>query len=126
MACSTPPALPYAARLQVRELFQAARKAAPSLIFIDEIDALLATRSAIEHEASRRLKTEFLVQMDGVATGDTRVLVLAATNRPADLDDAVVRRLPTRIHVPLPEAEARRTMVTSHLRGVQTRLSGAR
>jgi spastin len=72
----------------VRTLFQMARELQPSVIFIDELDSLLSQRNAQgEHEASRRLKTEFLVQFDGVQTGpsDDRILVIAATNRPQDL-----------------------------------------
>jgi AAA+ superfamily predicted ATPase len=109
----------------VRELFEKARHAAPSIIFVDEVDALLGARSEGEHDASRRLKTEFLVQLDGITTGEERVLVLAATNRPADLDDAVVRRLPMRIFIPIPDSTVRRAMLQSHLKGVQCRLNGA-
>ena len=54
---------------QVQALFQRAAAAAPSIVFIDEIDSLLGARSAGEHDASRRLKTEFLIQLDGVSTG---------------------------------------------------------
>jgi spastin len=112
----------------VLELFEAARAAAPSIVFVDEVDSLLGARGQGEHEASRRLKTEFLVRLDGVTTGagEERVLVLAATNRPGDLDEAVVRRLPLRIYVPLPDAAARRLMLNSLLKGVQCCLNGAR
>ncbi|KAJ1368209.1 Fidgetin-like protein 1 [Parelaphostrongylus tenuis] len=66
----------------VRALFSIARLKLPSVIFIDEVDSLLSSRSETEHESSRRIKTEFLVQLDGVATNaDERLLVLAATNR---------------------------------------------
>ena len=61
----------------------------PSVIFIDEIDSILSERSAGEHEASRRLKTQFLVEFDGVAAGGGRVVVIGATNRPQELDEAV-------------------------------------
>ncbi len=55
----------------------------------DEIDSILSERSAGEHEASRRLKTQFLVEFDGVARGAERIVVIGATNRPQELDDAV-------------------------------------
>ena len=55
----------------------------------DEIDSILSERSAGEHDASRRLKTEFLVQFDGVSSGNDRMVVIGATNRPQELDDAI-------------------------------------
>lgn len=94
----------------VRTLFQIARERQPSFIFIDEVDSILGARSDNEHEASRRLKTEFMSQFDGAttnATSDDRVYVMAASNRPQDLDDAVRRRLDRRIFVPLPDAADR-------------------
>ena len=77
----------------VRALFAVARVHQPSVVFIDEIDSLLSQRSESEHEASRRIKTEFLVQLDGATTeGDERILVVGATNRPQELDEAARRR----------------------------------
>ncbi|KAI1896870.1 hypothetical protein AGOR_G00099300 [Albula goreensis] len=92
----------------VRALFAVARELQPSIIFIDEIDSLLCERREGEHDASRRLKTEFLIEFDGVQSGgDDRVLVMGATNRPQELDEAVLRRFAKRVYVALPTEETR-------------------
>jgi spastin len=98
----------------VKTLFKLAYEREPSVIFIDEIDSIMGVRGGNEHEASRRLKTEFLVQFDGVNSNtDKRVLVLAATNRPEDLDEACLRRLTRRIYMPLPDKAARLALIKS-------------
>ena len=76
----------------VKQLFQMARESKPAIIFIDEVDSLAGTRNEGESEGSRRIKTEFLVQMNGVGHDDTGVLVLGATNIPWQLDPAIKRR----------------------------------
>ncbi|XP_004349403.2 spastin [Capsaspora owczarzaki ATCC 30864] len=102
----------------VRALFAMARELQPSVIFIDEIDSILAERGGgNEHEASRRLKNEFLICFDGVGTQpDERVLVMGATNRPQDLDEAARRRMPKRVYIPLPDQRTRVAMVQSLLK----------
>lgn len=107
----------------VRALFAVAKVYQPSVIFIDEIDSLLTQRSETEHESSRRLKTEFLVQLDGAATSeDDRVLIVGATNRPQELDEAARRRLVKRLYVPLPEFEARKQIINNLLKSVRHEL----
>ncbi|KAL2492264.1 AAA-type ATPase family protein [Abeliophyllum distichum] len=93
----------------VKAVFSLASKIAPSVVFVDEVDSMLGRReNPGEHEAMRKMKNEFMVNWDGLRTKDTeRVLVLAATNRPFDLDEAVIRRLPRRLMVDLPDAANR-------------------
>lgn len=93
----------------VKAVFTLANKIAPSVIFIDEVDSMLGRRGKdSEHSAMRKLKNEFMASWDGLRTRDKeRVLVLAATNRPFDLDEAVIRRFPRRLMVDLPDAENR-------------------
>ncbi|XP_039589299.1 katanin p60 ATPase-containing subunit A-like 2 isoform X3 [Passer montanus] len=98
----------------VRVLFELARYHAPSTIFLDELESVMSQRGTApggEHEGSRRMKTELLVQMDGLARSDDLVFVLAASNLPWELDSAMLRRLEKRILVDLPSEEARRVMI---------------
>lgn len=97
----------------VRALFAIARELQPSIIFIDEIDSLLSERSSGEHEASRRLKTEFLVEFDGLPTNpdSDKIVVLAATNRPQELDEAALRRFSKRVYVALPDSFTREILL---------------
>jgi vacuolar protein-sorting-associated protein 4 len=94
----------------VKQLFNMARENKPSIIFIDEIDALCGPRGEGESEASRRIKTELLVQMDGVGKDSRDVLILGATNIPWQLDAAIRRRFQRRIHISLPDVQARMKM----------------
>ncbi|XP_053207202.1 katanin p60 ATPase-containing subunit A-like 1 isoform X2 [Panonychus citri] len=107
----------------VRILFEMARFYAPSTIFVDEIDSLCSRRgSDTEHEASRRVKSELLIQMDGITNNEDPakvVMVLAATNFPWDIDEALRRRLEKRIYIPLPNKKGREALLAINLRDVE-------
>ena len=100
---------------KVRQLFNAARACRPSVVFIDEIDSLCSSRSSDDSESSKRVKTEFLVQMQGVDDSMDGVLVIAATNIPWDLDSAIRRRFEKRIYIPLPDVQARFDLISKAL-----------
>ena len=96
----------------VRALFAVAEVLQPSVIFIDEIDSLLTNRSEKDQESSRRIKTEFLVRLEGTRTNSKdRVLVIGATNRPQELDEAARRRFVKRLYIPLPNKNGREALV---------------
>ncbi|XP_026974238.1 katanin p60 ATPase-containing subunit A-like 2 isoform X3 [Sagmatias obliquidens] len=98
----------------IRVLFELARYHAPSTIFLDELESVMSQRGTApggEHEGSLRMKTELLVQMDGLARSEDLVFVLAASNLPWELDCAMLRRLEKRILVDLPSQEARQAMI---------------
>lgn len=93
----------------VRALFTLAAKVSPTIIFVDEVDSMLGQRNrAGEHEAMRKIKNEFMTHWDGLLSRpDQKILVLAATNRPFDLDEAIIRRFERRIMVGLPSVQNR-------------------
>jgi vacuolar protein-sorting-associated protein 4 len=103
----------------VKNLFTSARKEQPAIVFMDEVDALTAERGADQVGGERRLKTQFLIEMDGMKSkkGD-HIVVLGATNRPWDLDAAFRRRFERRILVPIPEFEARVRIFEIHTKGI--------
>jgi ATP-dependent 26S proteasome regulatory subunit len=102
----------------LKALFEIAQGMAPSIIFVDEVDSILSQRKSDEHEASRRLKTEFMIQMDGIKQqrDSQSVLVISCTNCPWDIDEAVLRRFPKTIYVPVPDAKARRGLIQNLLK----------
>ena len=117
----------------VRILFEMARFYAPSTIFIDEIDSIGSKRCENEHEASKKMLAEMLVQMDGISESNSGangeydnennkpkfVMVLGATNLPWDLDDALRRRFEKRIYIPLPNSEGREQMFHINFKGIK-------
>lgn len=107
----------------IKTLFQVAREKKPCIIFIDEIDSLCSARSDNENEASRRVKTEFLVQMQGVGNDSEGILILGATNIPWGLDTAIRRRFEKRIYIPLPETEARTFLIKNQMKNTPNKLN---
>ncbi|KAI9662896.1 MAG: hypothetical protein M1821_007943 [Bathelium mastoideum] len=110
----------------VNAVFSLARKLQPSIVFIDEIDAVLGQRRTGEHEASGMVKAEFMTHWDGLTSTNSlgtpqRICILGATNRPQDIDEAILRRMPKRFAVPLPSASQRRRIFALVLR--DTRLA---
>lgn len=99
-------------------IFSLAKKLSPSIIFVDEVDGLLKSRSGGDHESTRRVKNEFFSCWDGMTSENDLVTVICATNRPFDLDAAALRRLPHRVHVPLPDLEARKEIFEKYLKDV--------
>ncbi|KAJ9164245.1 hypothetical protein P3X46_023847 [Hevea brasiliensis] len=101
----------------VRALFSLAAKVSPTIIFVDEVDSMLGQRTRVgEHEAMRKIKNEFMTHWDGLLTKPgERILVLAATNRPFDLDEAIIRRFERRIMVGLPSIESREMILKTLL-----------
>ena len=96
----------------VSAVFSLARKLEPSIVFIDEIDAVLGNRRSGEHEASGMVKAEFMTHWDGLTSANTsgepqRILILGATNRMQDIDDAILRRMPKKFAISLPSASQR-------------------
>ncbi len=103
----------------VRSLFTIAKEKEPSIIFVDEVDALTGVRGG-EHDAMRRVKTELLTSMDGLGSSDKdRIVVLGATNFPEAIDSAFRRRFERRIMIPLPDADARAGIFKYNTRGVE-------
>jgi SpoVK/Ycf46/Vps4 family AAA+-type ATPase len=101
----------------VSAVFSLAWKLQPSIIFIDEVDSFLGARKGNEHEANTSMKTEFMTMWDGFQTNEhARVMVLAATNRPWEVDEAILRRLPRTFEVGLPDAANRANILAVILR----------
>ncbi|GJP64140.1 hypothetical protein CLOP_g21161, partial [Closterium sp. NIES-67] len=113
---------------RVRELFREARKAAPAIVFIDEIDAVGARRGASSNDERDQTLNQLLTELDGFDTPDDGVLLLAATNRLDTLDPALTRsgRISRRVMVPLPDVEGRRDILRVHMRRMQERMKGRR
>jgi vacuolar protein-sorting-associated protein 4 len=109
----------------ISALFKVARLKAPSLIFIDEIDSVATRRGeGSESGGERRVKTQLLSEIQGLKpTSDKPLLVLGATNRPWDLDNAMLSRFEKKVYVPLPDVPARAAIFSIHTAGVNTSVS---
>jgi len=104
----------------VKSLFDTARDKQPSIVFMDEVDALTGTRGANEHDSVRRVKTQLMQAIDGLTSKkDDRIVIIGATNLPEHVDIAMRRRFEKRIYVQLPETEAREAVFLIHTKDVQ-------
>jgi len=101
----------------VKALFSLARKLSPCVVFLDEADAIFSARSNAGRRVSHReLLNQFLKEWDGMSNDSGSAFIMVATNRPMDLDDAVLRRLPRRLLVDLPTEADRFEILKIHLR----------
>jgi len=109
----------------ISSLFKIARKKAPSLIFMDEIDSVATKRGGgSESGGERRVKTQLLQEIQGIKTShDKPLLVLGATNRPWDIDNAMLSRFEKKVYVPLPDLPARAGIFKIHTAGVDSSLN---
>ncbi|KAI5996019.1 ATPase [Pisolithus orientalis] len=103
----------------VAALFSLARKVQPAIIFVDEIDTFLRERRSDDHEVMGMMKAEFMTSWDGLLSGSDRILVLGATNRPMDIDPAILRRMPKRFAIGLPDTEQRFKILSLMLKGTR-------
>ncbi|XP_042509931.1 outer mitochondrial transmembrane helix translocase-like [Macadamia integrifolia] len=102
----------------VAAVFSLAYKLQPAIIFIDEVDSFLGRRRSTEQELFANMKTEFMALWDGFTTDkNARVMVLAATNRPSELDEAILRRLPQAFEIGLPDCTERAKIMKAILKG---------
>lgn len=102
----------------VAAVFSLAHKLQPAIIFIDEVDSFLSQRRTSDHEALTNMKTEFMALWDGFTTDqNARVMVLAATNRPSELDEAILRRLPQAFEIGMPDRKERAQILKVILKG---------
>ncbi|KAM6944634.1 outer mitochondrial transmembrane helix translocase [Lycodopsis pacificus] len=99
-------------------VFSLAKKIQPCIIFIDEIESFLRNRSSLDHEATAMMKAQFMSLWDGLDTSSTtQVMVMGATNRPQDVDPAILRRMPATFHVGLPNTRQRQDILRLILAG---------
>ncbi|XP_061905682.1 outer mitochondrial transmembrane helix translocase [Entelurus aequoreus] len=99
-------------------VFSLAIKLQPCIIFIDEIESFLRNRSSLDHEATAMMKAQFMSLWDGLETSSaTQVMIMGATNRPQDMDPAILRRMPTTFHVGLPNTSQRQDILRLILAG---------
>lgn len=93
-------------------VFTLAIKLQPCIIFIDEIDSLLRARNSMDHEATAMMKAQFMSFWDGLMTDpNCTVIIMGATNRPQDLDRAILRRMPATFYIPMPNVAQRKQIV---------------
>ncbi|RKP09843.1 P-loop containing nucleoside triphosphate hydrolase protein, partial [Thamnocephalis sphaerospora] len=104
----------------VAALFSLARKLQPAIVFIDEIDSFLRERRSNDHETTGMMKAEFMSLWDGLTSSeDLRILILGATNRPTDIDSAILRRMPKRFAISPPDINQRRSILTILLKDIK-------
>ena len=104
----------------VKNLFELARKNQPAIIFIDELDSIGVSRSGDDVGGERRLKTQLLTELQGLSSKEgERITLIGATNLPWELDFALRSRFEKKIHVPLPEKEARSLIFETHMEDVE-------
>ncbi|KAI6202773.1 hypothetical protein M3Y94_00479200 [Aphelenchoides besseyi] len=97
-------------------VFSLARKLQPCIIFIDEIDSFLRVRQSSDNEATAMMKAQFMSLWDGFSSGDDAIIVVGATNRPQDVDAAILRRMPLRFFIELPDEAARASILRTILK----------